>query len=161
MKVPGWCSSVRALVRTGGGKSSKTSRRHLPAERRRCESTGCCSHGLAPKGRPDLLRVGVVRLVDVLIRQLAVEGLFGWELDLFKARQESIYSWEYTSFRMISLHHASFCSYCDLESLSLVRRHQLVKRCEQKLIKRICPSENEIYFSLLLPSTFEMVCINR
>ena len=35
------------------------------------------SRGLAPKGRPDLLRVGVVLVTDMRIRELAVEG-FLW-----------------------------------------------------------------------------------
>ena len=72
---------------SGGGTSFGTSRGHLPEARRRCSSTGRFNpQGLAPKSRQDLLRVGVVRLVDVLIRELAVERLFGWELGLVKAR---------------------------------------------------------------------------
>ena len=77
MKGPGWCSSVRGLGRTGGGTSSGTSQRHLPEAGRRCDSTGRCSlvsQGLALKGRPDLLRIGVVLVTDMRIGMLAVEG---------------------------------------------------------------------------------------
>ena len=69
MKGPGWCSSVRGLGRTGGGTSSGTSQRHLPeAGRLATVQVAVVSQGLAPKCRPDLLRVGIVRLIDVLIR---------------------------------------------------------------------------------------------
>ena len=70
MKAAGWCSSVRGLGRTGGGTSFGTSQRHLPEAGRRCDSTGRCSC-------PDLLRVGVVLVTDMHIRELAVEG-FRW-----------------------------------------------------------------------------------
>ena len=86
MKGPGWCSSVRGLGRTGGGTSSGTSQRHLPEAGRRCDSTGRCHlQGLAPKGRPDLLCMGVVLVTDMRIRELAVEGFFWKEFGLSEA----------------------------------------------------------------------------
>ena len=86
MKVPGWCSNVRGLGRTGGGTSSGTSQRHLP-------EAGCrgtvqfvvVSQGLAPKGRPDLLRMRVVLVTDTRIGELAVEGFLWGEFGLSKA----------------------------------------------------------------------------
>ena len=43
IKGPYWCRCVRGLGRSGGGTSSGTSKRHLPEEGRRCDSTGCRS----------------------------------------------------------------------------------------------------------------------
>ena len=94
MKGPGWCSSVRGLGRTGGGTSSGTSQRHLPEAGRRCDSTGRCSlPGVAPKGRPDLLRMGVVIVIDMRNGELAVEGFLWGSLGSVKRSQVSIYSY--------------------------------------------------------------------
>ena len=67
MKGSGWCSSVWGLGRTGGGTSSGT------------------SQSLAPKGRPDLLRMGVVIFTDMRIGELAVEGFLWGEFGLSEA----------------------------------------------------------------------------
>ena len=92
MKAPGWGSSVRGLGRTGGGMSSGMSQRHLPEAGRRCDSTGRYSlPGSCTKGRPDLLRVGVVLVTDMRIRELAVEDFLG-SLSSVKQSQVPIYS---------------------------------------------------------------------
>ena len=43
------------------------------------------SQGLAPKGRPDLLRMGVVIVTDMRIEELAVEDFLWGELGLSEA----------------------------------------------------------------------------
>ena len=68
IKAAGWYSSVWSLGRTGGGMSFKTSQRHLPEVRRRCGSTGRCSLPGSCTQTSPRPAVGVVRLVDVLIR---------------------------------------------------------------------------------------------
>ena len=79
MKGPGWCSNVRGLGRTGGA--------HLPERLKdiclkhdvgATIQVGEVSQGLAPKGRPDLLRIGVVLVTDMCIGELAVEGFLLW-----------------------------------------------------------------------------------
>ena len=76
MKGPGWCSSVWGLGRTGGGTYSRTSQRHLPEAGARVQ-VAVVSQGLAPKGRPDFLRMGEVILTDMRIGELAVEDFLG------------------------------------------------------------------------------------
>ena len=75
MKGPGWCSSVRGLGRTGGGHHPE--RLKDICQRQDVGATvqvAVASQGLAPKGRPDLLRMGVVLVTDMRIGELAVEG---------------------------------------------------------------------------------------
>ena len=93
IKGPGWCSSVWGLGRTGGGTSSGTSQRHLP-EAGATVQVAVVSQSLAPKGRPDLSRMGVVILTDMRIGELAVEDFLGGEgLGSVKRSQVSIYSY--------------------------------------------------------------------
>ena len=46
---------------------------------------GVVTQGLAPKGLPDLLRMGVVLVTDMRIRELAVEDLLRGEFGLGEA----------------------------------------------------------------------------
>ena len=51
------------------------------------------SHGLAPKGRTDLLCMGVVLVTDMRTGELAVEGFILGSLGSVKRSQVSIYSY--------------------------------------------------------------------
>ena len=86
MKCPGWCSSVRGLA--------VLAEAHLPKHLKDiCQKqdvgatvqVAVVSQGLAPKGRPHLLRIGVVLVTDMRIRELAVEGFLWWEFGLSEA----------------------------------------------------------------------------
>ena len=119
-----------------GCTSFGTSRRHLPEARRRCGSTGRCSplgsctqrwSRSAARGRSP---------PRLCCHQIACcRRPLWWELGLFKARPVV-----HVHVGIHTLGHDQFASClvrlvlcCDLESFSLVCRHQLVKRCEQKL----------------------------
>ena len=66
---------MQGLGRTGGGTSSRTSQDICQKQDvGETVQVGVVSQGLAPKGRPDLLRMGVLLVTDMRIRELAVEG---------------------------------------------------------------------------------------
>ena len=75
---------------------------------------------LAPKGLPDLLRMGIVLVTDMRIRELALEGLLLGDFRLGEGIPGV-----HVLVRLV------LC--CDLESLRPVRRHQPVERCKQEL----------------------------
>ena len=69
MKGPGWCSNVRGLGRTAEARLPE--RLKDICQKQDVGATvqvAVLSQGLAPKCRPDLLRVGIVHLIDGLIR---------------------------------------------------------------------------------------------
>ena len=74
MKAPAWCSSRVKAELAETRLSEHLENIHQKPDVGTAVQVAVVPQGLAPKGRPDLLRVGVVRLVDVLIRKLAVEG---------------------------------------------------------------------------------------
>ena len=87
------------------------------------------AQGLAPKGFPDLLRMGVVLVADMRIREFAVEGFFWREFGFGKAVPvvhvlvgvHALAQQELPSFSV------GLVLGCYPEGLWRVRRHQLFK----------------------------------
>ena len=128
------------------------------------------TQSLAPKGLPDLLRMGVVLVTDMRISELAVEDLLrgGGGGSLGSVNRSKV------STHPSSIGALVFLCWARVGLLSgkpLAGSPQ--PACQGRLagnwalsMKRSCPKEKEIYSVLLgiqltLPSTFEMACISR
>ena len=162
--------------------SSRTSQRHLPEAGRRCDSTGRCSlPGSCTKGRPDLLRVGVVLVTDMRIRELAVEDFLG-SLSSVKQREASRNWFKHIYFKSnipgnyniviyINIigserkHYSLFGSSPTYINIIGIHKHNRSRNWALSM-KRSCPIEEMYFFvfwgiQLTLLSTFEMACISR